>query len=150
MNLILQVPILLYSIGPYFHCQTHPQLGIVSALASLFIPSGVNSPLFSSSILDTCQPGGFIFQCHIFLPFHTLHGVLKARILKQFAIPSPVNHVLSELSTMTHPSCVALQGMAHHSTELDKFVIHVISCSVIVVFIVCPLTGEDKRLVEAS
>ena len=26
-------------------------------------------------------------QCHIFLPFHTVHGVLKARILKWFAIP---------------------------------------------------------------
>ena len=29
---------------------------------------------------------GFIFQCHIFLPFHTVHGDLKARILKWFAI----------------------------------------------------------------
>ena len=28
----------------------------------------------------------YIFQCHIFLPFHTVHGVLKARILKWFAI----------------------------------------------------------------
>ena len=47
----------------------------------LFILSGVISPLFSSSILDTYLPGEFIFQCHIFLPFHTVHGVLKARIL---------------------------------------------------------------------
>ena len=29
----------------------------------------------------------FIFQCHVFLPFHTVHWVLKARILKWFAIP---------------------------------------------------------------
>ena len=29
--------------------------------------------------------GGLIFQCHIFLPFHTVHGVLAARIP---AIPS--------------------------------------------------------------
>ena len=27
-----------------------------------------------------------VVQCHIFLPFHTVHGVLKARILKWFAI----------------------------------------------------------------
>ena len=27
------------------------------------------------------------FQCPIFLPFHTVHGVLRARILKWFAIP---------------------------------------------------------------
>ena len=42
----------------------------------------------------------------------------------------PMNHVLSELSTMTHPSWVALPGMAHHFTELckplrhDRCVIH--------------------------
>ena len=53
----------------------------------LFILSGVISPLFSSSILDTYQPGEVIFQCPIFLPFHIVHGVLKARILKWFAIP---------------------------------------------------------------
>ena len=30
---------------------------------------------------------GLLSQCHIFLPFHTVHGVLEARILKWFAIP---------------------------------------------------------------
>ena len=41
--------------------------------------------------------------------------------------PSTVDHVLSELSTMTHLSWVALQGMAHSFIELDKAVVHVIS-----------------------
>ena len=54
---------------------------------SLLILSGTISPLFSSSILVTYQPGEFIFQCHIFLPFHTVHGILKAKIFKWFAIP---------------------------------------------------------------
>ena len=49
---------------------------------SLFIPSEYSSPLFSSRMLGTYRPGEFIFQCHIFLPFHTVHGVLKARVLK--------------------------------------------------------------------
>ena len=49
--------------------------------------AGAISPLFSSSILGTYQPGKFIFHCPNFLPFHTLHGVLKARMLKWFAIP---------------------------------------------------------------
>ena len=53
----------------------------------LFIISVVISPLNASSILSTYQPGEFIFQCFIFLPFHTVHGVLKARIPKSFAIP---------------------------------------------------------------
>ena len=39
--------------------------------------------------------------------------------------PSPLDHVLSELATMTHPSWVALHGMAHSFTELDKAVVHV-------------------------
>ena len=52
-----------------------------------FILSGVFSLLFSSSILGTYQPGEFFFQCHIFLPFHTVYEVLKARILKWFAMP---------------------------------------------------------------
>ena len=53
----------------------------------LFILSGVISPLISSSILGTYQPEEFILQCPIFLPFHIVHGTLKARILKWFAIP---------------------------------------------------------------
>ena len=52
-----------------------------------FTLSGVISPLISSSILGTYWPGEFLFQYPIILPFHTLHGVLKARILKWFAIP---------------------------------------------------------------
>ena len=44
--------------------------------------SGIISPVFSSSILGPYRPGEFIFQCPIFSPFHTVHGVLKARIRK--------------------------------------------------------------------
>ena len=39
-----------------------------------FIVSGVISPLISSSILGTYQPGVFPFQYPIILPFHTVHG----------------------------------------------------------------------------
>ena len=48
---------------------------------------GVISLHISSSIVGTYRPGEFIFQCHMFLPFHTVHGVLKTRVLKWFAIP---------------------------------------------------------------
>jgi len=51
------------------------------------ILSGVTSPLISSSILGTYQPGEVPFQYPIILPFHTVHGVLRARILRWFAIP---------------------------------------------------------------
>ena len=92
-----------------------------------FILSGVISPLISSNILGAYSPGEFNFQCHIFLPFHTVHGVLKARILKWFVIPfssgpcfvRTLHHDLSVL--------VALHGIAHSFIELDKAVVHVIS-----------------------
>ena len=42
-----------------------------------FFPSGVISPLISSSILGTYQPGEFLFQDPIILPSHTVHGVLE-------------------------------------------------------------------------
>ena len=38
--------------------------------------------------MDTFQPGELFFWCHIFLPFYTVHGVLNARMLEWFAIPS--------------------------------------------------------------
>ena len=66
---------------------------------------------------------------------------------------SPVNHALSELSTMTRPSWVALHCMAHSFIELDKAVVHVISLVSFLWlwFSFClPLMDKDKRLMEAS
>ena len=40
--------------------------------------------------------------------------------------PSPVDHILSELATVACPAWVALHGMDHSLTELDKAVVHVI------------------------
>ena len=71
----------LYLIKKYI---IHQQLGVVLLWLHLFILSGVTSSLISRSILGTYQPGEFIFQCPIFLPFHAVHGVLKAKILKWF------------------------------------------------------------------
>ena len=92
---------------------------------SLFILSGAISLLFCSSILVTYRPGEYLF-----LLFHTVHVVLKARILKWFAIPFSsfvFDHVLSEFSTMTHLSWVLLHGITHSFIVLDKAVIIVIS-----------------------
>ena len=82
----------------------------------LFILSGVISPLIPSNILGPYLPGEFIFQCPIFLPFHTVHGVLKARILKWFAIPSPQDYILSEFSTTRKDVFVIMQICAHTDT----------------------------------
>ena len=100
---------------------------LFSLWLSLLILFMAVPPLFSSSLLGTYRPGEFIFQCHIFLPFHTVHGFSRQEYWSGLPLPSPVGHILSELSTMIHLSFVALQGMAHSFIELDKALIHVIS-----------------------
>ena len=76
------------------------------------ILSGVISPLISSSPLGTYRPGEFLFQCPFILPFHTVHGVLKARILRWFAIPfSSGSHSVRPLHH-DRPSWVGPHGMA--------------------------------------
>ena len=59
--------------------------------------------------------------------FTVFMGFSKHEYLSGLPFPSPVDHVLSELSTMTCLSWVALHGMAHSLTELDKTVVHVIN-----------------------
>ena len=49
----------------------------------------------------------------------TVHWALKGRILTGLPLPSPVDHVLSELSTMTHPFWVVLHDM---KDELPRLV----------------------------
>ena len=67
--------------------------------------------------------------------------------------PSPVDHILSELSTMTCLSWVALQGTAHSFIELDKAVVLWSDWLVFCDFCfhsVYSLMEKDKRLMEAS
>ena len=64
-----------------------------------------------------------------------------------------MEHVLSELSTMTRPSWVALHGMPHSLVELDKAVAHVISLVNFLCFrvhFIFPLIDRDKRLLRNS
>ena len=91
----------------------------------LSILSGVISPLFSSGILGTYQPGEFIFQCPIFLLFILFMGFSRQEYWNGLPFPSPVDHILSDLSTMTH--CVGWPLMAWLSfIELNKAVVPVI------------------------
>ena len=118
----------------------------------LFILSGIISPLISSSILGTCWPGSSSFSILSFCLFILFMGFSKQEYWSGLPFPSLEDHVLSELSTMTCPSWVALHGMAHSFTELDKAVVHVISWLVFCdcgFHSVCLLRDKDKRLMEA-
>ena len=79
----------------------------------LFILSGVVSPLISSSLLGTYRPREFIFQLSYLFGFSYCSCSSQGTLLKWFAIPFSSGPHFVELSTMTHRSWVALNGMAH-------------------------------------
>jgi len=70
--------------------------------------------------------GSSSFSVLSFCLFILFMGFSRQEYWSGLPFPSPVDHVLSELSTMTHPSWVALHSMAHSFIELDKAVVHVI------------------------
>jgi len=87
-------------------------VGIVFALAPSLHFSGVISTLISSNILGTYQPGEFLFQYPIILPFHTVHEVLKARSV---FIPIPKKGNAKECS-----NCHTIALMSHTSKVMLK------------------------------
>ena len=117
--------IVLYSIRLFFHHQTHPQLSTISSLAQpcySFWSYFFALPQYHTGHLLTW---GAHLSCHIFLSFHTVHGVLEARILKWFATPFSngpcfVRTLKHDLSILDGPP-----SMTHSSIELYKTGIHV-------------------------
>ena len=75
--------------------------------------------LFPSSILDTFQPGGLIFRCHIFFLFILFLRFSRQECWSGLPFPPPVDHDLSEWS-YDHLSWVALQSMVHSFIELHN------------------------------
>ena len=70
-------------------------------------------------------------------------GFSRLEYWSDLPFPSPVDHVLSELSSISHPSWVALHGIAH--SFIDKAMVHVINLVSLLRlwFLVClPSDGE--------
>ena len=128
MDLTFQVPtILFFTALDFTSITSHIHNRMLSSLwLHLFILSGGISSLISSGISGLYWPGNFIFQCPIVLPFILFMGFSRQEYWCGLPLPSPVGHVLSDLSTMTCPSWVALYGMTHSFIELDKAVVSVI------------------------
>ena len=90
---------------------------IFSLFLELFLHS---SPVY-------LQTWGVHLSVSCLSPFHTVHGVLKARILKWFSIPlSRIPHFVRTLHhdppILGGPTC-----MAHSFIELDNAMIYVVS-----------------------
>ena len=126
LGALLLCNIVLYSIGLYFHHQTHPQLACFhfgsasSFLLELFLCSS------SVAYWTPTKRGSSSFSVISFFLFIRFMEFSRQECLSGLPFPSPVDHVLSQLSTMIYPSWVALPGMAHSFIELDKAVVHVI------------------------
>ena len=130
MDLTFQVPMqycslqhwTLFSLPDTSTTEYHFHFGPATPLfLELIVTALHSSPVVYWTASDL---GRLIFGCHIFLPFHTDHEILTARILEWFAFLLPVDHVLSELFTMTRLSQVALHSMAHSFIELCKPLLH--------------------------
>ena len=93
----------------------------------LFIVSRVISPLFSSRILGTYSLDSLYFSVIFFAFSYSSWGFQGKNTKVVFHYLLQRTMFFSELSTMTHPSWVALHGMAHSFIELDKATVHVIS-----------------------
>ena len=110
------------------HHQTHSQLSIIFAFPQPLLLSEAISDcplLFPSRILDTFWSGwgvgrgsssGTIPFCFFILSM----GFSRQEYWSGFPFPPPVDHILSELFAMTHPSWMVLHGMAHSFIELHK------------------------------
>ena len=83
------------------------------------------SPLISSNILGTYNMGSSSFTVLSFSLIILLLGFSRQEYWRGLPLPSPVDHILSDLSTMTHLSCVVHTTWLS-SIELDKAVVHVI------------------------
>ena len=127
MDLTFQVPMQYYSLQ-HWTLLPSPVTSTTGCCFALAPSLHSFQSYFSTDLqeqLGTYRPVDFIFQCPIFLPFLVVHGVLKARILKWFAICFSSDHILSKLSSLTCPSWMVSQGMDHSFIELDKAVSHV-------------------------
>ena len=132
MDLTFQVPVQYSSnsIRFYFH-QLIEHRFCIGPAASFFL--GLLGAVLHSSPVAYWTPYDLGVSC--FGVISSLLSIQFIRFSQQvywggLSFPPPMDHVLSELSTMTHPSWVALHGMAHSLIELckplcyDKAVIH--------------------------
>ena len=129
MDLILQVPMQYCSLQ---HWTLLPS-PVTSTTGHCFRVGSI-SPFFLELFLHRSPVAYWVptdlgcssFSVLSFCLFILFMGFSRQEYWIGLPFPSPVGHVLSELSTMTHPSWVALHGMAHSFVELDKAVVYVI------------------------
>ena len=156
MNLTFQVPMQYCSLqhrtlllspvtsttGWFFFC--------FGAISSFFLELVLHSSLVAYRAPTDLGSSSFSILSYLFILFM---GFSRQEYWSGLPFPSPVDHILSDPSIITHLSWVAPQCMAHSFIELDKLWS---MWSDWLVFCdrgfhsVCSLMERDKRLMEAS
>ena len=130
MDIIFQVPMQYHSLqhrtllSPPDTSTSGHCLHFNSASSSLLKLFLLSSPVAFGTPTDLW--GGSSFSIISFCLFILFMGFSRQECWSGLPFPSPVDHVLSNLSTMTSSSWVALRGMAQSLIKLYKAVIHVI------------------------
>ena len=114
MDLTFQVPMQYcsYSIGPCFYHQSHPQLGIVFALAQYlhsFWSFLHRSPVAYGAPTDLESSSFSILSFCLFILFMQIS---RQEYWSGLPFLSPVDHILSDFSTITCPTWEAPNGLA--------------------------------------
>ena len=107
-NIPSSYAILLFRASDFTAIPSQPQLGVVFALAPFFHSSW---SYFSTDLQWHIEPtnlGSSSFSVLSFCLFILFMRFSRQEYWSGLPFPSPVDHVLSELSTMTRPSWVAL------------------------------------------
>ena len=129
MDLTFQVPIQYYSLQH----QTLLPSPITSTIGCGFCFGSVSS--FFLELFLHCSPvtywaptnlGSSSFSVLSFCLFVLFMGFSRKEYRSGLLFSSPVDWALSELSTMSHLSWVALHSMVHGFIELDKSVVYVV------------------------
>ena len=126
LMLLLSVPQSRPTLWPHW---LWPSLSIMNSQSLLKLMS-IKSVMPSSHLIAyraPTDPGSSAFSVISFCLFILFMGFSRQEYWRGLSLPSPVDQVLSEVSSMTCASWMTLHGMANSLTELDKAVVHVIS-----------------------
>ena len=153
MDLTFQFPMKYSSLQHWnFHHQSHPQLGVVFALAPSLHSFWSYFSILLQQHIGHLPTWGVHLSCPIFLPFIVFMGFSRQEYWSGLPLPSPVDHVLSELSTMTRLGWPYTEWLIVSLSQTRLWSMW----SVWLVFCdcgfhsVCPLRDKDRRLMEAS
>ena len=129
--------------GHCFHCGS-----VSSFFLEVFLHSSPGAYWATTNLRSSS------FSVISFFLFILFMGLLRWECWSGLPFLSPADHILSEFSTMTRLSLVALHSMAHSFIELDKAVVHVIYfvSFLWLCFSFCLPSdkNKNKKLMEAS